>query len=77
MIEKGADIKDCLIGNGQRIEAKGKPKPKLQSQMPHITLAQIMLCAVEDEETSTCIHRRREQTDKAILARGMTSLTDF
>lgn len=26
MIEKGADIKDCLIGSDQRLETKGKFK---------------------------------------------------
>ena len=33
VIEKGADIKDCLIGNGQRIEAKGNLDPKFQSHI--------------------------------------------
>lgn len=48
VIEKGADIQNCLIGSGQRIEAKGKPNYNHRCHFLPSTIVQMVLGAGDD-----------------------------
>lgn len=81
VIEKGADIKNCLIGSSQRIEAKGKPEPKLQSQIPlfsYHTNKDNALCWWElGNKHMHTPQMKTYKLIKAILGGQLTSLSNF